>query len=213
MSRKGRIERSLSRRKAFRTPAESVLIVCEGGRTEPRYFETLCKKWRLNSREIREVDIHGDDCGSAPINVVNRAIELRNKRKELSRKSQAHVEFDQVWVVYDRNSHTTFEQANCKARDNKLLLATSDPCFELWYLLHFGYYSGPFTDCTDVIRRLKHYKPEYEKISVPFCDDEIEERLDTALKNAHTLRELNLLSALTDVDKLVIYLQKMKRSK
>lgn len=48
------------------------------------------------------------------------------------------------------------------ARDNKLELAVSNPCFELWLLLHFQ--ECPGMQHRDVVRRmLKEHVPGYDK--------------------------------------------------
>src|SRR5262249_27212226 len=44
---------------------------------------------------------------------------------------------DEVWCVYDVDSHPKLADAFQQARDNGIELAISNPCFELWLLLHF----------------------------------------------------------------------------
>ncbi|MFT4628841.1 MAG: hypothetical protein ACI8PZ_007537, partial [Myxococcota bacterium] len=45
--------------------------------------------------------------------------------------------YDEVWCVFDRDEHERFADACQMARDNNLQVAASNPCFELWLLLHF----------------------------------------------------------------------------
>jgi RloB-like protein len=196
----GRNERSLARKKGSREPGKTILIVCEGGKTEPAYFLGLRKRWRLLPAEIKVV---GRECGSAPISVVDYALELRSQ-----------TPYDEVWCVFDRDRHTTFERAKRKALDNKLLVALSTPCFEFWYLLHFYYTTRPFKDADEVITALKKCLPNYSKNAAPL--DELLPVLCEALDNASKVREYNRTAnsdggSLTDVDKLVHVLQAMRR--
>jgi len=184
-----------------------VLIVCEGAKTEPMYFDALCRRWHLTGRDIRTVDIHGRDCGSAPINVVDRAIELREKRKKRNKRDGTPL-YDKIWCVFDRNSHSTFDQARAKASTNSVDLACSDPCFEFWYLLHFEHTSGQFPDCSSVIVRLRKHVPDYSKNKLPFAD--IETGLDDAIERASSIRNGIIKTPYTYVDQLVVYLRSKK---
>ena len=57
-------------RKSVKRTGDSILVVCEGGFTEPEYFYQLKIIWKLHAVEIV------GDCGSAPISVVDKAKEL-----------------------------------------------------------------------------------------------------------------------------------------
>ncbi len=70
--RKAKQAKDLKRKQAKHAPYDKVLIVCEGEKTEPNYFRELRDFYRLNSANIA---ISGD-CGSAPINIVERAKQL-----------------------------------------------------------------------------------------------------------------------------------------
>ena len=56
------------------------------------------------------------------------------------RKSGAYP-FDQVWVVFDRDSFppSDFDNAISKAEADGIKCAWSNEAFELWYVLHFEY--------------------------------------------------------------------------
>lgn len=208
MTPRPRNRKGIPRRAPTREKLPIVLIVCEGAKTEPYYFEALCLKWRLMGGDVETVDIHGHDCGNAPINVVDRAIELRKERKKRNKRDGTPL-YDKVWCVFDKDSHSSFDQACDKARRAGLVPACSDPCFEFWYLLHFEHTSSQFPDCSSVIVRLRKHIPDYSKNKVPFAD--IEAGLDDAIKRAESLRNGVIKSPYTDVDKLVVYLKSMKR--
>jgi hypothetical protein len=69
MSRKARSFRELERRNPKRSPYDQILIVCEGGKTEPNYFQALIDDLRLNTANV-EVD---GESGSSPRSVVAHA--------------------------------------------------------------------------------------------------------------------------------------------
>ncbi len=66
--RKARQSESLRRKMARRASYDTVLIVCEGEKTEPNYFRELRNDLKLNSANI---EITGDAGGSSPMNIVN----------------------------------------------------------------------------------------------------------------------------------------------
>lgn len=58
-------------------------------------------------------------------------------KAEAYRSGDPGAAFDEIWCVFDRDDHERFQDACTMARDNGLRLAVSNPCFELWLLLHF----------------------------------------------------------------------------
>ena len=114
---------------------DRVLIVCEDSKSSPNYFEELVKHERLSSVDVK---ITGD-CGSDPISVVNKAIELY---EESVNDDNLASTFDMVYCVIDRDGHQNFEQAidkhNSHCKNGKPFhMVRSYPCFEFWYLCHF----------------------------------------------------------------------------
>lgn len=68
--------------------------------------------------------------------LVERAVaaqrgEARQGKKE---RGRAH---DQIWCVFDRDEHPNFTEAIGLALRHGINLAISNPCLELWFLLHF----------------------------------------------------------------------------
>jgi len=152
------------RKYRIREKRERILVVCEGEKTEPKYFESLAKKL---PRGIVELYIYGE--GDNTINVVESAINGRNH------SIQKGNPFDQVWAVFDRDSFSAerFNEAVFLANRQKIGCAYSNEAFELWYLLHFEFYHTAISR-HDYINRLNQYlgksykknEPEmYEKLS------------------------------------------------
>ncbi|OOR89468.1 hypothetical protein B0181_07280 [Moraxella caviae] len=129
-----RKSRNLARNTPKREAYKTVLIVCEGIKTEKTYFEGLINYEKLSSVNVQVFSGRGSD----PKSVVETAIQEKEKQSQ-------HLDFDEVFCVIDRDTHTTFKEAKKLAKDNGIELIISYPCFEYWYLCHFVYSRAPFT--------------------------------------------------------------------
>lgn len=212
--RKARGASELARRKAESAPYAKVLIVCEGGKTEPNYFNGLKDYYTLNSANV---EICGD-CGSDPLSILNRA-------KELYKKAKGEGDaFDKVYCVFDKDTHTNYEQTinairNAKPK-NTFFDITSVPCFEYWLLLHFGYTTKPYNTvpgksaCSQLIDDLKKHIPEYEKGRRDIFEY-LKDKLDTAKINAaqaiKAAESADTDNPSTRVHELVEFLQNIKK--
>lgn len=133
---------SLKRRVVGRKPNKRVLIVAEGT-TERRYFPKLIKHLDLVGVDV----VICDDNDSAPISIVKVAEKIA---RENGKPEQGG--FHQVFCIFDRDTHETYEAAKSKVLDlsksalfpSKITAITSVPCIEVWFILHFGPYRSPF---------------------------------------------------------------------
>ncbi len=137
--RKARKTAELQRQKHERARNKRYLIVCEGTKTEPQYLSELLKDLGIRPHVVR---IAPND-GVSPDRVVAHAETLYD---EDAVKGDA---FDAVYCVFDRDKHTTFDAAVQRTKDlsaaqKPFVAITSNPCFEVWLLLHFGYSDMPF---------------------------------------------------------------------
>ena len=105
------------------------LIVCEGAKTEPHYFEALIEN---HTSAIREVTIEGE--GMATVALVDKTSEIK---RDLEYKNA--MQFDRVWIVFDKDDFQDFNDAIEKAHRLGYHTAWSNEAFELWYFLHFEY--------------------------------------------------------------------------
>jgi len=119
--RKSSVERKPREIKIF------FLIVCEGEKTEPNYFENFKNKF---GNVIFEIICEGTGCNT--LKVVEEAIKVRSKNPN---------RYNRVWAVFDKDSFPDkdFNSAIKKAETNGIGCAWSNEAFELWYLLHFNY--------------------------------------------------------------------------
>ncbi len=122
-----RPDKPLRRRPGTRTEIPRVLVVCEGEKTEAAYFEGVRREFRLSTASITVVGL-----GADPSYVVERALADASG-------------FDEVWCVFDveapkphaRLDETIALATGATGRRANLRCAVSNPCFELWLLLHF----------------------------------------------------------------------------
>jgi hypothetical protein len=144
------------------------LIVCEGEKTEPNYF---------NCFEVPKCVIKVKGVGANTLSLVRETIELKKKDA-----------YDQTWCVFDRDSFPAqnFNNAILLAKRNGIKVAYSNEAFELWYLLHFNY-------ITTALSRDRYGKMltsslgrKYEKNSEDMYF-QLKDKMENAIENAKKL--------------------------
>ena len=80
----------------------------------------------------------------------------REAERVAKRQRDSYLAFDEVWCVHDVDDHPRLDEARIMARDNDISLAVSNPCFELWLLLHFREDPG-MQDRETLIDKLKEF--------------------------------------------------------
>ena len=71
----------------------------------------------------------------SPMGLVSRAKDdLRLSRR--SAKRHGAPQFDEIWCVFDVDRHPQVPQAIFEATQSAINVAVSNPCFELWLVLH-----------------------------------------------------------------------------
>lgn len=154
--------RSLRRRKPVLDPRPRILVVCEGELTEPSYIDAFKR-----IEENKLVNVIVDDVGGSPKTLVERAAESKKQSERRAKRAEdANLKYDEVWCVFDVDEHPRLPEAKQQARDNNIRLAISNPCFELWVLLHFQNQTAYIG--RDVVQRsCRTHLPKFEK-EVPF---------------------------------------------
>lgn len=213
MGRKPRSIGQLRRRPSYRHLRDRILIVCEGVKTEPQYFEYLRKELCLGSLVV----VAGKECGSTPTDVLNHCLKRIYSDKE--------NQFNQAWCIIDVEAptpHSSLDQVYQKIRDFKpkkgyhteLILALSNPCFEYWYILHFKKTSRSFQSSDEVKKELKKYYPSYSESDKKIFSI-IYPKTSTAIQNVNAViaechydvKDLRQCNPSTLVHKVVEYLQ------
>jgi hypothetical protein len=205
-TRRGRPPTSYARRAPEREPYDIVLIVCEGEKTEPHYFEGLRRAWRLSNTNIRVRSAGASD----PLSLVKFALaEMRSDDY-----------YDRAFCVFDRDAHAGFEQAlrqiaqSLEGRTGKLKEIVSWPCFEVWVLLRFIRTTKAFPACEQVIREVAGYYGEYTK-GMKNVFDALTDKIEFAIANADHLenhnRDTESHNPATMIHTLIKYLRGLKK--
>lgn len=137
------------------------LIVTEGTKTEPNYFNAL--KDEINEKYPGRVSIKVEGAGEGTIKLLERA------KKIVIRST---VEYKHVWLIYDKDDfpESDFDRTafSCKALSAPSVTyhaLWSNQCVEYWFLLHYNLLDS------DIIRdeyypKLSEYlKCKYQKNS------------------------------------------------
>ena len=161
MSRKSRAARRIGRKAPVRSPALRIVVVAEGAVTEPGYLNVFNRLYGDQSF-ARLVPIGG---AGDPRAVVERAIEKSRESKRDRLGGQ-----DTVWAMFDRDIHLRFDEAKDMARRNGIRLAISDPCFELWGILHYQECDAPL-DRHECQKMLGELCPGYSNKKGKVFDD------------------------------------------
>lgn len=153
MARKGKVNKNSKGNSTFGKRSYYVkdvrkyyLIVCEGKKTEPNYFEGLKKDTFLNKMEVAEIKVEGT--GFNTDSLVEEALRIREE------KEVKYLKEYELCIVFDRDSFppekfnnaiTECEQiskSERKKRTTKVRAYWTNEAFELWYLLHFDYHTS-----------------------------------------------------------------------
>ena len=103
-----------------------IRVIAEGTVTEPDYLARYAQEHRDRIR----VSIDPAPKWSDPVSLV------RETRRQKQMRSSRDPEFDEFWCVFDVDAHDDVNRAVAEARDAGIETAVSNPCFELWLVLH-----------------------------------------------------------------------------
>jgi hypothetical protein len=161
-------------------PPRSLLAFVEGKMTEEAYLLV----WARHARVQTLVDI--DPFRGTPMPLVERAVQAKNaeEREHRRRRGRAH---DEYWCVFDVNAHPHIPEAIALARANGIRLAISNPCIELWFLLHFAEQTA-YVDRRQASRLAKRYTAGGKGLT-PDTLETLRESFDIARERAIRLEE------------------------
>lgn len=169
------------RKSGSRLPkANSYLIVTEGGKTEPLYLNGI----RERIKEVRggNIDIHIKGEGRSTFSLLRKANELVRG---------AHIIYQNVWLVFDKDDFEDFDQAIEEAGKAGYKVAWSNQSFEYWLYLHFEYsdvalHRNDWTaKFSEILKRNRLSKKGYEKnLKNIYTVVDTYNGVDTAIKHA-----------------------------
>lgn len=145
----------LSRRSATRPPLPVIVVVCDDARTAVAYFDIV-------KREVKEkltLHVVKKPCDrTTPSDVIGFAIE----RYEGLRQTDSHDDQgdqEAVWALIDVEQaperRRQAQEAKSAGEKAGVCVALSNPCYEVWTLLHLEDSGAYFSDCDAVLKRLE----------------------------------------------------------
>jgi hypothetical protein len=207
--------KDLIRKKGRRAPYDRILIVCEGSKTEPNYFNEIKQFYKLHTANV---EVQHSSLGTCPLQIVESAEELfLNGSSDKGIQKRA---FEQVYAIFDRDDHKEYFNARDKAaalngklkndlrKKVKFKAISSVPCFELWLLLHFEDAQAPMHR-NDALKRLQNHLPNYAKGKTGVYAATKEQSLLAAAR-AKKLPEHDGIECFTDITELVTLLTTLR---
>jgi hypothetical protein len=135
-----------------------ILVVTEGAVTEPEYLNGFVG---ANRNPRVRVEVVGG--AGVPRTIVESARELKKDAEDRARAERDdNLRYEEVWCVFDIDQHLNVPNAKEMARDNDIHLAVSNPCFELWLLLHFADQPG-IRHRWELCKMMERHIPNYDK--------------------------------------------------
>ena len=145
------------RDKLIKIQPEYHLIVTEGTKTEPLYFQAIRDIINQKYRDRIQLDVSGE--GDNTLSLFERAKE---------RVAKSANGYSHVWVVYDTDDfpayhiNRTAELCNSETTEETVYHAIwSNQCIELWYLLHFCFFQSDICRTAYGQKLTEHLKPIY----------------------------------------------------
>lgn len=129
---------TLKRKTGTRAPKPKFIIFCEGKNTEPQYLAAFRTRFPRTLFEIELVRAAG-----VPDTLLRKAIDRQRYLRRAAKHGKSYAEDDEVWIAFDRDEHPKVKQTIHNARQNGVGVAYSNPCFELWLILHREDYERP----------------------------------------------------------------------
>lgn len=134
-----------------------LLIVCGAAGTEPQYVNSL-NSYLCN----RAVRVRVVKKGRSPSQVVTHGIKVATAIND---------SYDQLWCVVDVDNFDDLAIAAQRAADSPIptSLVVSNPCFELWPLLHFTDHRGHIESPAHAMKLLGKHVAGYDKKILDFA--------------------------------------------
>jgi len=146
-------ETDLGRQPDTQVQRLTMLILTNGEKTEVDYFDALKMEPWVTVTRIRVEFRSGD-----PISTVEHAVRI-----------QSESGYDKVWAVCDVDEYDVLPALQC-ARELGVGFALSEPCFEIWLILHKKACRRGFNNATQVDEYLRRLVPGWDKTSLDFSD-------------------------------------------
>lgn len=134
-------DRSLSRRKPVKDPLPIVYIYCEGKITEPHYINSFFQEFCRGKQKVIPEIIKA---AGVPYTLVEKCV-AKKKELQSSGRSDSIQRRSSVWAVFDVDEHPKLAEAINLARGHDIPFSLSNPCIEIWGMMHLSVYERPGT--------------------------------------------------------------------
>lgn len=183
-----RAKKISSRKENIKEIKKRILIVCEGEKTEPHYFEGF---------RVPTLELAVEGGRNQADKVVEAAICCKKKAESI--KSP----FDEVWCVFDKDDVEwgKISRAYDLAKNNNIRIAYSNEAFELWYVLHFVYLDAQIKR-HDYCDKLSGYITQYLKGN-SIIGSEIKYKYQKNSKDMYALLRAKRNDAIRNAEKLI----------
>ncbi|ADL00264.1 RloB family protein [Brevundimonas subvibrioides] len=184
----------MKRKVSYREPRKqkSILVVCDGERTEADYFRNWRSVLGPSRLVIRNELVRS---GGNPLRAVRAAIRLKGREGS----------FHEVWCVCDIDDAPAADivKAVGLAGRNQITLCMSKRCFEVWIGLHYGKHANHLSCGASAVAHVRKFIPDYAKDLKIAPFRQLFPLTQVALANAAWLRAQDVSDPATDVDYLV----------
>ena len=133
-------ERKIRKENVLKQKSSNWLIICEGTKTEPNYFE----------RAVDEINKKIDDEYKLKVKIVGKGMNTKSLVKatdlqvRIDKYSTSIVPYGKIFVVFDKDDFASdiFDKSINICETKGYIPLWSNQAFEFWILLHFNYIEG-----------------------------------------------------------------------
>ena len=185
MKKINKLTQKRSERKKVLLKSGAYLIVTDAEKTEKYYFEGIKNHIPDSLKNDLQIKIYSNKALSK---IIDFAAEQRNKDER----------FRDIWLVFDRDEVKNFDRLIEKAKESKMNVGWSNPCFEIWLM---SYFQNPKNindsqKCCETFEKIfkentdKNYEKSEEKIYNILCKKGDENKaIQRAREKYHQVRK------------------------
>ena len=185
MKKTNRLMTKRDERKRILLKSGAYLIVTDAEKTEKNYFEGIKASIPENLKNDLQIKIYSNKALSK---IIDFAAEQRNKDER----------FRDIWLVFDRDEVKNFDKLIEEAKEAKMNIGWSNPCFEIWLMSYFQIPKNIDVSqkCCETFEKIfkentsKKYKKSEVKIYNILCENGDEDKaIQRARKKYHQIRK------------------------
>ena len=185
MKKTNRLMTKRDERKRILLKSGAYLIVTDAEKTEKNYFEGIKASIPENLKNDLQIKIYSNKALSK---IIDFAAEQRNKDER----------FRDIWLVFDRDEVKNFDKLIEEAKEAKMNIGWSNPCFEIWLMSYFQIPKNIDVSqkCCETFEKIfkentdKNYEKSEEKIYNILCKKGDENKaIQRAREKYHQIRK------------------------